>query len=131
MTHTLASKLQARTLLNEAVRKGVVVKPSACSKCGDTESKIHGHHEDYDKPLEATWLCPTCHGEAHKGKRTITPTPLNSLTKTFLAVVPIRLDEKLREEAAKERRSRQAQLVRILEERYCPVPAQDREVNAA
>lgn len=52
--------------------------------------------------------------------------------KTFLAVVPIRLDEKLREEAAKERRSRQAQLVRILEERYCPVPAQEnREANAA
>jgi hypothetical protein len=39
-------------------------------------------------------------------------------TKTFLAVVPLAVDEKLREEARREKRSRQAQLARILEERY-------------
>jgi hypothetical protein len=39
-------------------------------------------------------------------------------TKTFLAVVPVAVDEKLREEAKREKRSRQAQLARILEERY-------------
>lgn len=52
--------------------------------------------------------------------------------KTFLAVVPARVDKKLREEAAKERRSRQAQLNRILEERYGFAPSEpEREASAA
>jgi hypothetical protein len=37
---------------------------------------------------------------------------------TMLIKVPAPVDEALRAEAVKERRSRQAQLVRILEERY-------------
>lgn len=39
-------------------------------------------------------------------------------TKTFLADVPAKLEILLRKEAATKRRSRNAQLVRILEERY-------------
>jgi hypothetical protein len=50
-------------------------------------------------------------------------------TKTFLAVVPLAVEEKLREEAKREKRSRQAQLARILEERYGF--AQSSEVVAA
>jgi hypothetical protein len=39
-------------------------------------------------------------------------------TKTFLVEAPIEVEEKLRLEAIDKRRSRNAQLVRILEERY-------------
>lgn len=38
--------------------------------------------------------------------------------KTFLATVPLHLEERLREEAKTMKRSRTAQLARILEERY-------------
>lgn len=50
--------------------------------------------------------------------------------KTFLAVVPVAVDEKLREEAKREKRSRQAQLARILEERYGLAP-EPQELSAA
>jgi hypothetical protein len=39
-------------------------------------------------------------------------------TKTFLVEAPIEVEERLRHEAVEQRRSRNAQLVRILEERY-------------
>ena len=34
------------------------------SDCG--ESRPHGHHENYDKPLDVIWLCPLCHKRRHK-----------------------------------------------------------------
>lgn len=52
-----------------------------------------------------------------KGQKLMNTKKLDK-TKTFLAVVPLAVDEKLREEARREKRSRQAQLARILEERY-------------
>lgn len=43
----------------------------------------------------------------------------------FLVAVPAPVEAKLREEASEQRRSRNAQLARILEERYGFVTAQD------
>lgn len=40
----------------------------------------------------------------------------------FLAAVPVELEAKLRDEASQQRRNRNAQLVRILEERYGLTP---------
>lgn len=55
----------AAMLLNYAVRAKRVKKKIRCEKCG-RKGKLHGHHEDYYKPLEVTWLCCICHHARHK-----------------------------------------------------------------
>ncbi len=41
-------------------------KPAKCSMCNKKSDLIHGHHPDYDKPLEVIWCCPRCHGKLHR-----------------------------------------------------------------
>lgn len=53
-----------RSRLRRAVRTGEIIKPLRCEKCG-VEEELHGHHADYTKPLEVTWLCARCHRQAH------------------------------------------------------------------
>ena len=55
----------AQTLVNNAVRDRRLKKPRKCSECPQTKM-IHGHHEDYYKPLDVIWLCPVCHKKRHK-----------------------------------------------------------------
>lgn len=50
--------------MRRAVRTGEIIKPLRCEKCG-VEEELHGHHADYTKPLEVTWLCARCHRQAH------------------------------------------------------------------
>jgi hypothetical protein len=59
--HTLQRR--ARRALYEAIRKGLVVKPSTCARCGaePPPRELHGHHSDYSKPLDVEWLCHYCH----------------------------------------------------------------------
>lgn len=61
-------KRKAHVALGNAVRDGRVVK-GACEVCGSTQ-RVHGHHDDYDKPLEVRWLCPSHHGELRRGVQT-------------------------------------------------------------
>lgn len=61
-------KRAAHIAVGNAVRSGKLTKPSTCSKCGESAAKIHGHHNDYSKPLEVVWLCPSCHAEVHRRK---------------------------------------------------------------
>jgi len=44
-----------------ALKSGKLIKhPCFCG-----ELKVEGHHEDYSKPLDVTWLCPLHHAERH------------------------------------------------------------------
>lgn len=58
-------KRGAQIMVGNAVRDGRLEKPDYCSDCGLAHSMIHGHHDDYAKPLEVRWLCPACHKQWH------------------------------------------------------------------
>ena len=47
-----------------AVESGKIEKPKYCNCCGQ-EKELHGHHKDYEKPLDVIWLCPACHHFLH------------------------------------------------------------------
>jgi len=55
----------AHILLSNAVKSGKIKKPTKCSNC-NKRTMIHGHHENYHKPLDVIWLCPVCHKLLHK-----------------------------------------------------------------
>lgn len=57
-------KAKARDAVKYALRVGKLVR-QPCEVCGAHE-RIHAHHEDYSKPLEVMWLCPTHHTEVHR-----------------------------------------------------------------
>jgi len=58
-------KVLARRALNNAVKRGAVVKPAVCDGCHQP-GKLHGHHADYSQPLKVRWLCPPCHALEHR-----------------------------------------------------------------
>ena len=59
-------KKGASTMVGNAVRDGKLIKPTACSNCESFSEMIHGHHDDYAKPLVVRWLCPPCHKSCHE-----------------------------------------------------------------
>lgn len=63
-------KGKARRLLRDAVISGTITKPKTCSNCSKVvpANRIHGHHEDYSKPLSVHWLCAVCHANVHLGR---------------------------------------------------------------
>jgi hypothetical protein len=61
------ARVLARRKLNLYVYYGKV-KRRPCEVCGATDG-IEAHHEDYSKPLDVNWLCPTHHKEADAAKR--------------------------------------------------------------
>jgi hypothetical protein len=58
-------KRAARIALGNAVRDGLVKKPPECEVCAVCDDSLHGHHEDYSKPLEVIWVCTACHAFIH------------------------------------------------------------------
>ena len=59
-------KRSASIIVNNAVRDGRLVKPTACGECGVEDKRIHGHHDDYAYPMSVRWLCSKCHCAWHK-----------------------------------------------------------------
>jgi len=55
-------KYKAVTAVNNAIRDKLLFK-EPCEICG--EIKVHGHHDDYAKPLNVRWLCVAHHQQWH------------------------------------------------------------------
>ena len=53
----------AHNAATRAVRSGAIVR-GPCERCGRPDA--YGHHENYDKKLDVTWLCQPCHKKRHK-----------------------------------------------------------------
>lgn len=62
LTGEQKKKVNARAYANVYLRRGIIER-GACRDCG--ASKVEMHHEDYDKPIEVTWLCKSCHMSEH------------------------------------------------------------------
>ena len=60
----IALQVRVAGFINMRIRRGLLVRPDHCSKCGK-ETRVDGHHEDYDKPAEVEWLCRSCHMTRH------------------------------------------------------------------
>ncbi len=58
-------KRNAHLAVQYEIRSGRMTRPEKCERCGGSYG-IHGHHDDYSKPLEVTWLCRFCHGARHR-----------------------------------------------------------------
>lgn len=59
----LFAKYRARRAVAHALRMGRI-RRGPCASCGGAAED--GHHEDYSKRLEVTWLCKPCHRQLHK-----------------------------------------------------------------
>lgn len=64
-------KVAAQGAVAQALRAGRLMKADTCSMCGSSD-RIQGHHADYSKPLDVTWLCSSCHGATHRRPRSLT-----------------------------------------------------------
>ena len=62
----LKVRIYSRVLTKK--RKGEVIQ-KPCLVCGN--ENVHGHHKDYNKPFELTWLCPQHHKDVHRGVLTV------------------------------------------------------------
>lgn len=56
-------KKAAHQAVQSALRNGSLTK-KPCEVCG-SEVRIHGHHDDYSKPLDVVWLCHSHHMARH------------------------------------------------------------------
>lgn len=55
-------KYKAQNLINNALKNKKLTKPDKCEIC-NSNFHIHGHHNDYSKPLEVIWICAKCHSQ--------------------------------------------------------------------
>lgn len=62
-------QITAYKLVAEAKRKGELVPGDCALADGDCHGRIEAHHEDYDQPLEVTWLCNRHHRRLHEARK--------------------------------------------------------------
>lgn len=65
---TTTDKRKAQRAVHAAVKSGELVRPDVCEQCGACGRQLIGHHRDYSKPLEVTWICRKCLGTIHRGE---------------------------------------------------------------
>jgi hypothetical protein len=65
---TNPERRKAQHALLNAIRGGLLVRPSRCSRCRRA-GRIEAHHHDYTKPLVVEWLCKPCHAKADAERR--------------------------------------------------------------
>ena len=58
------NKYKAKNMVGNAVRDGKLFR-EPCSECG-TDVDVHGHHDNYAKPLNVRWLCAAHHAQWHR-----------------------------------------------------------------
>jgi len=56
----------AHRAVRNAIKRGDIQR-GPCVECGKPGE--HGHHDDYSKPLDVTWLCLVHHHEHHRRER--------------------------------------------------------------
>ena len=64
-------KRECHIAIQLAIASGAIVKSKSCQDCGATDVRIHGHHPDYNKPLDVIWLCVPCHARLHRLEREV------------------------------------------------------------
>ena len=62
-------KRAAKSRVDYAVARGLMARPSMCESCGMDGRKLQAHHENYDKPMDVTWLCGPCHWKYDERRR--------------------------------------------------------------
>lgn len=53
-------KSNARRAVFYAIKTGKLIRPDYCSRCS-VPCQPEADHHDYDKKLDVTWLCKSCH----------------------------------------------------------------------
>ena len=61
-------KVFAKSKILVATKNGTLIRKTICEICGRYYKSMHGHHRDYNKPLEVIWCCPSCHNKIHNGE---------------------------------------------------------------
>lgn len=60
------ARVRAQQLLRLAIKRGDIVRPSACQIAGCNRSdRLHAHHADYDRPLQVIFVCAEHHEHIH------------------------------------------------------------------
>jgi hypothetical protein len=63
-TETHGRERLAQYRLRNAIKFKKISRPNKCSLCS-RECIPFGHHSNYDKPLNVTWVCRYCHMQIH------------------------------------------------------------------
>lgn len=67
--HYVTRQQRSYRLVQAAIAAGKLVRGACEARLDDGtlcgEERTHGHHDDYDKPLDVRWLCSVHHAEVH------------------------------------------------------------------
>jgi hypothetical protein len=63
LTGEALKRANVRSYANTYLGRGHIER-TPCADCGGPGEQMH--HDDYDRPLDVTWLCKPCHRERHK-----------------------------------------------------------------